>query len=75
MLTLLPEEMLLVSDMGVCERVTMPLSLSNDSDLCGELLSLPTLNTDEELILMEDERVEIFETMDDEESFLLSVEM
>lgn len=53
----------------------MPLSLSNDSDLCGELLSLPTLNTDEELILMEDERVEIFETMDDEESFLLSVEM
>lgn len=53
----------------------MPLSLSNDSDLCGDRLSLSTLNTDVEVILMEDERVERFETIDDEESFLLSVEM
>lgn len=67
--------MLLVCDMGVCERVMMPLSLSNDSDLCGDRLSLSTLNTDVEVILMEDERVERFETIDDEESFLLSVEM
>lgn len=52
----------------------MSLSLPNDSGLCGERLPLSTLNTVME-VLMEDIRVRRFETMDDEEGFLLSVEM
>lgn len=60
--------------MGVCERVMMSLSLPNDSGLCGERLPLSTLNTVME-VLMEDIRVRRFETMDDEESSLLNVEM
>lgn len=52
----------------------MPLSLSNDSDVCGERLSLSTLNIDVE-DLMEDESVRRFETVDDDESSLLNVEV